>query len=230
IPSTVERWLDIEKGFKNKFSHCLSPLDGKHILVVNPAHNGSECFNYKKTFSIVLLALVDKLIFAEMRSHGRLSDGVVFNNSFLWEKICRNEINFPTPCPLPGSINDCHFSKRKLNQCLSRSRVAVENTFGILTSVFRIFRRPIDLNPEIVSKSTVTCIHGIHGHIKTSHGSESEIIHSYKCGICNFFIFTMTNPTVMDLDNHMNKTEQTPPNPTRHCKRCRITTTEQGSV
>lgn len=107
------------------------------------------------------------------------------------EKICRNEIDFPTPCPLPGSeinvpyvfIGDGAFAlsmhvmkpypgnhdvgspKRIFNQSLSKARVVVENTFGILTSVFRIFRRPIDLDPSTVSEITMTCVL-IHNYLR----------------------------------------------------------------
>ncbi|CAH1963709.1 unnamed protein product [Acanthoscelides obtectus] len=106
MPTTAEEWLKIEKGFRTKFPHFIGSLNGKHIVIDSPSHSGTEYFNYKKTFSIVLLALVDsqhKFIFADIGSQGRISDGGVFNNSLLWQKISNNEINFPSPCPLPGS-------------------------------------------------------------------------------------------------------------------------------
>ncbi|KAH9633021.1 hypothetical protein HF086_000381 [Spodoptera exigua] len=156
--------MNIEKGFRSKFPHCLGSIDGKHILIENPPHSGTEYFNYKKTFSIVLLALVDvnyKFIFADIGCQGRISDGGVFNSSLQWQKISRNEIDFSTPCPLPGSnidvpyvfIGDGAFAlsehvmkpypgqhnvgspKRIFNQNLSKARVVVENTFGVLTPV-----------------------------------------------------------------------------------------------
>ena len=55
------------------------------------------------------MALVDStynFTCADIGCQGRISDGGVFNNSALWEKICRNEMNFPEPCPLPGSISN----------------------------------------------------------------------------------------------------------------------------
>ncbi|XP_050664577.1 uncharacterized protein LOC126965177 [Leptidea sinapis] len=172
MPSTADSWMNIERGFRRKFPHCLGSIDGKHINIESPPHSGTEYLNYKKTFSIVLLALVDahyKFIFVDKGCQGRISDGGVFNNSLLWKKICKNEIDFPIPCPLPGSdvnvpyvfIGDGAFAlsmhvmkpypgqhnigspKRIFNQCLSRARVVVENTFGVLASVFRIYRRPI---------------------------------------------------------------------------------------
>lgn len=202
MPATAEGWLKIEEGFRTKFPHCIGSLDGKHIVIDRPAHSGTEYFNYKRTFSIVLLALVDsqyKFIFADIGTQGRISDGGVLNNSLLWKRICRNEIDFPPPCPLPGmKINlpyvfladgafalskhvlkpypgnhDIGSSKRIFNQNLSRSRVVVENTFGILTSVFRIFRRPMDLDPKTVSELTMTCVL-LHNYLRTSNSSSNR--------------------------------------------------------
>lgn len=202
MPKTADGWLDIEKGFRRKFPHCIGSIDGKHIVMENPYHSGTEFYNYKKTFSIVLMALVDtnyKFIFADIGSQGRISDGGVFKNSLLWKKICRNELDLPTPCPLPGSnidvpyvfIGDGAFAlsthvmkpypgnhdsdsqKRIFNKCLSRSRVVVENTFGILSAVFRIFRRPIDLDPDIVSQLTMTCVL-LHNFLRNSKKSAAR--------------------------------------------------------
>nr|CAI5852100.1 unnamed protein product [Callosobruchus analis] len=60
--------------------------------------------------------------------------------------------------PYPGS-HDVGSSKRLFNQHLSGSRVVVENTFGILTSVFRIFNRPMDLDPQKQLKVSQIDIH-----------------------------------------------------------------------
>lgn len=188
MPTTAEEWLEIEKGFTHKFPHAIGAIDGKHIVIECPIGSGSEYINYKKTFSIVLLALVDSncnFIFADIGCQGRISDGGVLRNCLLWEKICRNELNLPTPRPLPNSnqhnvpyvfLGDGAFAlsehvmkpypgnhdsgspKRKFNQRLSSARVVVENTFGILAAKFRIFKKPIQLNPEKVTLLTLTCI------------------------------------------------------------------------
>jgi len=41
------------------FPNLCGSLDGKHIALQAPAESGFLFFNYKKTFSVVLLALVD---------------------------------------------------------------------------------------------------------------------------------------------------------------------------
>ena len=65
-------------------------MDGKHILIRQPRNSGSFYFNYKGTFSIVLLALVDadyKFIYVDVGCNGRVSDGSVFQSSTLADAI-----------------------------------------------------------------------------------------------------------------------------------------------
>lgn len=109
---------------------------------------------------------------------------VFLRNCNLWNQICNNNLNLPTQRPLPGSdvplpyvfLADGAFAlttnimkpypgthalnspQRIFNETLSRSRVKVENTFGILAAKFKIFGQPIALSPEKVSIVTMTCI------------------------------------------------------------------------
>lgn len=199
MPSTKEEWLNVEKGFRGNFPHAIGAMDGKHIVIQCPVHTGSDYFNYKRSFSIVLLAVVDsnhQFIFADIGSQGRISDGGVLRNSVLWQRISENTLNIPTPCPLLGSdeplpyvfLCDGAFAlsthimkpypgnhefgsdKRLFNEKLSSSRVLIENTFGILASRFRVFRKPIGLAPEKVSLLTMTCIL-LHNFIKKSNSN-----------------------------------------------------------
>lgn len=123
-------------------------------------------------------------MFADIGSQGRISDGGIFRNSSLWENICSDRINLPPPCPLPGSDENIPYvflwdgafalsdyvmkpypgnhemdtPKRIFNQRLSSSRVVVENVFGIISSVFRVFKKPMLLQPNTVSQLTMTCV------------------------------------------------------------------------
>jgi hypothetical protein len=62
IPTPAEaEWENIPTKFLNLwgFPNCIGALDGKHVQIVAPNNSGSNYFNYKQTFSVVLLALVD---------------------------------------------------------------------------------------------------------------------------------------------------------------------------
>ena len=56
---------------------------GNSLLLKKPPGSGSYYFNYKKFFSIVLMAVVDsnyKFIVGDVGANGRVSDGGVISN------------------------------------------------------------------------------------------------------------------------------------------------------
>ena len=57
--STEVQWREIAAEFDNKwnFPHALRAIDGKHVVMQAPHNNGSEHFTYKRTHSIVLIAV-----------------------------------------------------------------------------------------------------------------------------------------------------------------------------
>ena len=57
-PTDPEEWRSIEEKFRNRWN-VVGALDGKHIAIKKPKKSGSEYFNYKFYFSLVLLALVE---------------------------------------------------------------------------------------------------------------------------------------------------------------------------
>ena len=85
LPSTKEEWELIAEKTKERwqFPNCIGAIDGKHIAIRHPKSSGSEFYNYKGFFSIVLMAIVDygyEFLFCDVGCQGRISDGGVFRN------------------------------------------------------------------------------------------------------------------------------------------------------
>ena len=60
-PTTKGEWESIirETELRWQYPNCFAAADGKHIGIICPKQSGSEFFNYKGFFSVVLLAFVD---------------------------------------------------------------------------------------------------------------------------------------------------------------------------
>lgn len=196
MPTTQDEWNKIADDYYTQwqFPNCLGALDGKHITIRCPKNSGSLNFNYKHTFSVVLMALADayfKLIYFDVGCKGRISDGGVFNRCSLFHAIENNSLNIPPPRRLPNSnvvapfviVADDAFALRTYvmkpfnfrgqerseqiyNYRLSRARRMVESTFGMLASKFRLLRTTIELSEENV-KSAVLAICSLHNWLTT---------------------------------------------------------------
>lgn len=143
-----------------------------------PLKSGSNYYNYKQFYNIVLFALIGadyKFTYIDCGCNGRVSDGGVFANSTLFQTLESNTLHIPPGKPLPLRntpvpfviVGDEAFSlksylrkpypSRNLNQNkrifiyrLSRARRIVENVFGILTCRFGVFKQAKPLEPEKV--------------------------------------------------------------------------------
>lgn len=155
---------------------CLGAIDGKHVLLRKPANSGSTFFNYKRTFSIQLLAIVDheyRFLYVDVGVQGRIGDAGVFHNCSISSSIESNLLSIPPARALPSTdsvvpyvfVADDAFplkpnimkpyaqrgltrQERIFNYRLSRARRVVENAFGILAARFRVFRTPMEIQPD----------------------------------------------------------------------------------
>lgn len=133
------------------------------------------------------MAVVDanyRFLYANVGCQGRLSDGGVFKNTDFAKKINDGTLNLPPPKLLLGQqdrttpfvfVCDDAFPlqenlmkpfsgehakgtfQRSFNYRLSRARRVVENTFGVLSAVFRVLRKPLLLQPDNAEKVVLAC-------------------------------------------------------------------------
>lgn len=204
-PPTEEKWKEIAAGFLNRwnFPNCLGAIDGKHFTIKSPPNSGSLYFNYKKFFSIVLLAVCDdqyKFTIVDCGAYGSASDGGIFAQSDFGKCLNSDNLNIPVEnSKLPLSdIEMPHYfvadeafplSKRIMrpypgqflseaksifNYRLSRARRIIENVFGILVSRWRVFQRCICMNPEHVDVIIMAAVN-VHNFLMIQNNSAPNV-------------------------------------------------------
>nr|CAH7760287.1 unnamed protein product [Callosobruchus chinensis] len=158
------QWEQIAKDFEDKWNypHCIGALDGKHVQIRCPAGAGSIYYNYKGTYSIVLMALVDanyKFTLVDVGAYGRSSDGGIFEQSEMGKKFESNKYSIPRDTEIPPAMEQFPYTylmhpgsdeEKIYNYRHSRARRVVENAFGILAGRWRIFLKPIETRYLII--------------------------------------------------------------------------------
>ena len=166
--------------FENKwdFPNACGSLDGKHIRIKCPKRSGSLCFNYKKFYSKVLFATADanyRFMLVDIGQDGSSSDAGIFDTSPIKKFAENGKDLLPPPKalkngellphvflgddafqlqqhvmrPFPGKFveNGC----RVFNYRLSRARLVVENSFGILAARWRILHTCIEAEDDLIT-------------------------------------------------------------------------------
>ncbi|XP_050300615.1 uncharacterized protein LOC126739132 [Anthonomus grandis grandis] len=201
-----EQWETIACQFWDKwnFPNCIGSLDGKQVVIECLAKSGSKFFGYKKTFCVVLLALVGadyKFLVVDIGGLGKNSDGNIFSNSNFGKALAENRLNIPHDKPLPGTedamphviIGDAAFplgrhlmrpypgnqtlaseEKKVFNYRLSRARRVSENAFGILCRRFRIYERRLSMTPEHIN-IVVAATCCLHNFLITNVGLQDDL-------------------------------------------------------
>ena len=195
-PTNPEDWTKIEERFRNRWNvpHAVGALDGKHIAIKKPKKSGSEYFNYKGYFSLVLLALVNadyKFLWVNTGASGSSSDAQIFNRSKLKRRIENGTLGLPPPEPLGPGGPDLHYfllgddafalmpwlikpysrrqltrEERILNYRIFRGRRVVEKSFGIL---IRVLLTTMGQRPKVVRDIVLTCVM-LHNMLRSHQG------------------------------------------------------------
>ena len=130
------------------------------MRITRPKNSSAPFYNYKGTYSIVLVALVDAnycFRYIDVGKDGRASDSTIFKHSTLniamekkllnWPEagLCLGDDTFPLRRNLlkPFSHGKLSLEEKIFNYRLSRARRVVENAFGMLVSRFHIFLQAI---------------------------------------------------------------------------------------
>ncbi len=113
LPSKSQ-WKDIADGYAEywHFPHCCGAIDGKHCMINCLPHTGSMFFNYKRTFSLVLMALADSeycFTMVDIGAAGSDGDSFVFRNSALGVQFMKDELPILEAQNLPGCNQKAHF-------------------------------------------------------------------------------------------------------------------------
>lgn len=185
-PSTKQEWDVISQEYEEEwdFPHALGAVDGKHIEIECPPGEGSNCYNYLKYHSIVLMAISDaryRFIYVDIGSFGHQNDAAIFSSTDIYSRFDKGIEEIPSPRdvnghmlpftllgddifalkpwlqkPFPGKNVD--EDEKVYNYRLSRARRTVENAFGILRARWRIFSRPIKGKLDLIDGVVKACV------------------------------------------------------------------------
>uniref|UniRef100_A0A224Z552 Nuclease HARBI1 n=1 Tax=Rhipicephalus zambeziensis TaxID=60191 RepID=A0A224Z552_9ACAR len=171
-----QKWIKIAAEYNEKwnFPNTIGSIDGKHFAIKCPANSGSDNFNYKGFYSILMLAVADasyRFITVDIGAQGRFPDGAVFEGSNLERRLQNKGLGLPSTSPTKWPlclIGDAAFPlrtylmrpypgrglderKKVFNYRLSRARRCVENAFGILVSRWRVFLGTVESEQDLVT-------------------------------------------------------------------------------
>ena len=198
-PKSAEQWRQISLEFSEQwqFPHVIGAIDGKHIRIKAPYRSGTNYHNYKGYFSLQLLAVCDakyKFVFADVGQYGSNNDCSVLNNSKLGERLQRGTLHIPPDEKIPGIDKEIPYfllgdeifplepwlmrpypgnqpePEQIFNYRQSRSRLPIENSFGILVARWRIFETPIQAKPSNVISYVMACL-CLHNYLRLTENS-----------------------------------------------------------
>lgn len=189
MPATTQEWKKVAEEFEQMWDYplVLGCFDGKHVAIECPSYGGSLFYNYKQFHSVVLMAMCDsgyRFTFVDIGAYGGDNDAAILNRTKFFQDLESGSIPIPPPKtlgakqfpytflsdeifplrtwlmkPYPGK--QLQHQQRVFNYRLSRARRTIENSFGILSARWRIFRRPIRADVTTVERiiKATACLH-----------------------------------------------------------------------
>ena len=185
-PAKREDWAAISQGYEDEwdYPHALGAVDGKHVEIQCPPGERSNCFNYQKYHSIVLIAMCDaryQFTLVDIGAYGHENDAAIFSTTDLYRRFDEGRVDIPPPEDVNGHmlpftlLGDDIFTlkpwlmkpypgrylseeKRVFNYCLSRARRTIENAFGIMRTRWRVFRGPIHAKLDLANGIVQACV------------------------------------------------------------------------
>ncbi|KAH7974258.1 hypothetical protein HPB49_013351 [Dermacentor silvarum] len=221
-PKTEEDWKEVMRVFKDKcnFPNCVGALSGRHVVIKKPSKSSGMYMNSKKTFSLILLAVVDancKFIYIDVGAKGAQEANEVWQATPLHKALSSNKARLPevvkvasspdillppvfvTDDPLPlerhvmkpfGGTNLTQ-DKRMFNDRLSRARQVVDDAFGTMENRFGCLRNVIQERPERAAAIIyATCV--LHNFLGNSVPSPPGASAEASCGSSTFFGFPLS--------------------------------------
>lgn len=204
-----QQWQRYSAEFESRWNlpHCCAAVDGKHVTITCPPNSGSMYYNYKKQYSIVLMAMCDanyNFVGVDIGAYGGNADGSVFAQSAFGYRLLHGELELPQPSALPNGdvlpyfiVGDAAFPlksnlmrpypgrnleilQENFNYRLSRARRTIENAFGVLVARWRILLSPLQLQPdaaENIVKASVVLHNFVKRHNANQYAPPSFVDH-----------------------------------------------------
>ncbi|KAG0720457.1 Protein ALP1-like [Chionoecetes opilio] len=195
FPTNQSEWQEAANDYFTQwnFPMCIGALDGKRVLISKPPRSGSEYYDYKGHFTLIMMALVDadcNFMYVDVGASGRASDSGVWDRCGLKDALEKARLNIPPVASLPFSNRQCAYvivgddafplkkhlmkpypgrdltdEKLVFNYRLSRARRTSENAFRILAGRFQVFKEAINTSPDNV-KDIVLATLALHNYLR----------------------------------------------------------------
>ncbi|XP_022201746.2 uncharacterized protein LOC111058518 [Nilaparvata lugens] len=192
----IELWKKIASDYESKWSfcNCLGAIGGKRIITIQKV-GISSATNDRESPHVILVAAVDahyRFTFIDIMSAERFNDENVFENTLFGKRLC-NTSKLPEPNPLPGTEQPIpyvfvadetipvidnlmraypgqsvmnSYEKKVFNCRIGQAQQTAECSFGILSKIFHVFKKPFKCKLEAVETIVMSCCI-LHNYLRT---------------------------------------------------------------